>query len=245
MTGRRLALITGAGRGIGAATAVALAKAGCDVVVNYVRDEAAAKAVADRISAAGTSPLLVRADVSVAAEVNRLFDAAWDRFGRIDVVVSNAGRPAPRIAPLAETTDAHFDEVFALNARGTFLVLREAARRICDGGRVVAVSTAGTVTSAAGNGIYTASKAVVENLVLALTKELGPRGVTVNSVLPGLTETDQLANFPDSLRAAMLTATPLGRFGTPQEVADVIVFLASHQARWITGQRVRATGGLV
>lgn len=245
MTDRRLALVTGAGRGIGAATAVALAEAGCDVAVNYARNDLAARAVADRIEAAGTDALLVRADVSVAAEVVRLFDAARDRFGRLDVVVHNAGRPARRLAPLAETADADFDEVFALNARGTFLVLREAARRIRDGGRIVAISTGGTVTSAAGNGVYTASKAAGENLVLALAKELGPRGVTVNAVLPGLTKTDQLADFPESLRAPMLAATPLGRFGTPRDVADVIVFLAGVDGRWMTGQLVRATGGLV
>ena len=170
-------------------------------------------------------------------KVAALFDAA----GAADIVVNVAG--TARFAPIAATTDEDLDAQLALNTRGAFFVLREAARRVVDGGRIVQFSTGGTTSPSAGAGAYLASKAAGELLAFALAREVGARGVTVNVVSPGLTETDGLVLPPPAIDH-MVGLTPLGRLGQPADVAQAVVFLASDAGRWVTGHNLRVTGGL-
>lgn len=235
------AIVTGAARGIGRAIAERLAAEGARVMVNYAQSHnAAEETVASIVNAGGTAGAF-QADVSDPAQAALLFDASAAQHGPLDILVNNAGVAVFR--PLAEFTLEEFEEVFRVNARGAFLCLREAARRIRDCGRIVNISTGATVGSPAGGSVYSGSKAAVEQFGRALARELGPRGVTVNTVSPGFTETDMLRQFPDFIAAAP-AMTPLGRVGTPGDIADSVLFLCSPEGGWITGQNLQAGGGL-
>jgi 3-oxoacyl-[acyl-carrier protein] reductase len=238
----KVALVTGGSRGIGRAVAKRLGAAGASVVVNYRSDESAAAEVVDAIERSGGNGIAVRADVSNTSDLRALFDAAEAHFGVLDIVVSNVG--TARFAPLVDATDDDFDTIFATNARAGFVALREAARRLHDGGRIVAVSAGVTLTHSPGTGVYAASKAALEQLVRVLAREIGHRQITVNSVVPGAVRTDALMNgtTPD-LRANTVARTPLGRLGEPGDIAEVVAFLASDAGRWITGQNIPASGG--
>ena len=234
------AIVVGGSRGMGRAVVEALAGAGAHVGFSYVRDANAAKAVEETVKSRGGVATAVRADSTKADDVVALFDAVG-RYGAPDIVVNVAG--TTRFGPLAGASDEDFDVQLALNTRGAFFVLREAGRRIADGGRVIQFSTGGTTSPSAGAGTYLASKAAGEQLAFALARELGARGVTVNVVSPGLTETDGLV-MPKPAIDHMVGLTPLGRLGQPADVADAVVFLASDAGRWITGHNLRVTGGL-
>ncbi|MEU6261623.1 SDR family oxidoreductase [Saccharopolyspora shandongensis] len=231
----KTAVVTGGSRGIGRAIVRRLAADGAEVLFSYAKDEDAARAVA-----AGTGARAVRADMGAAEDLRRLFDAA----GELDILVNNAGIPST--TTLLDTSEADYDRVMAVNAKGTFLAMQHAARRMGDGGRIVSISTMSTVWAGPGESAYAASKAAVEQLTRVAAKELGPRGITVNAVSPGPTDTDLLrgAVGGDAL-AATAQMIPLGRLGQPADVADVVAFLVGPDARWITGQNLRATGGLV
>lgn len=195
------------------------------------------------IAAKGARAVAVQADVSDSAQLRSLFDAAEREFGGLDAVVSNVG--VARFARLAEATDEDFDLVFNTNTRATFVALREAANRVRDGERIVVISSGAAVTSRVAGGVYGASKAAGDALVRSAAKELGPRGITVNSVLPGATRTDALAAGMSEEREAQTVAqTPLRRLGEPDDIADVVSFVVSGDARWITGQALYAAGGL-
>jgi 3-oxoacyl-[acyl-carrier protein] reductase len=174
--------------------------------------------------------------------VRNLFRETLDRFGRLDILINNAGTAVYK--PLAEATEEDFDRTFALNARGTFFAMQEAARSMNNGGRIVSVSTGGTVGGAPTGSIYAGSKAALEQFTKALAKEIGGRGITVNAVSPGFTDTDLLNENPQ-FREMGAQLSPLGRLGQPEDVADVVAFLASEHARWITGQNIQAGGGVV
>lgn len=234
------AVVVGGSRGIGRAIVDAMASEGAHVTFSFVRDEAAAQSVVDAARRDSRSVVAVRADSTRAAEVDALFDEVA-RGGAPDIVVNVAG--TARFAPIAATTDEDFDAQLALNTRGAFFVLREAARRVSEGGRIVQVSTGGTASPSAGAGAYLASKAAGEHIAFALAKELGGRRVTVNVVSPGLTETDGLV-MPKPAIDFMVSNTPLGRLGKPADIADAVVFLASDAGRWVTGHNLRVTGGL-
>ncbi|WP_223199287.1 SDR family oxidoreductase [Solihabitans fulvus] len=240
LTGRT-AIVTASSRGIGAAIARRLGADGANVIVNYQRNADAAAEVVAAIEATGGKGVAVRADLSVAADIALLFDTARDTFGGLDILVNNAGLNLHKA--VVDIEDEEFERVLAVNVRGTFLALRHAARQLRDGGRIVNISTGYTRVSFPGEGVYTATKAAVEHLGVALSKELGPRGITVNSVLPGLTDTDETAAIRDQFDtfAAM---TPLRRVGRPEDIADVVAFLAGDDARWVTGQSIAAAGGL-
>ena len=236
--------MTGSSRGIGAAIAARLAADGIAVLVNYRTDHEAADRVVSAITADGGRAVAVQADVTDADQLRSLFGAAHEHFGRLDVVVSNAG--IGRTVPIAEATDADFDTVFAVNTRATFLALREAAHRLTDGGRIVVISRA-NLHPTKGGGLYAASKAAGDQLVRAAAQELGPRQITVNSVLPGATRTDMWTGRAQGVGddAGIAARTALGRLGEPSDIADVVAFLVSDTARWITGQAIAADGGLV
>ncbi|UIJ34309.1 SDR family oxidoreductase [Allobranchiibius sp. GilTou73] len=235
--------MTGASHGIGAAIAVRLAADGFGVLVNYRSDRAAANSVVASIIDGGGRATAVQADVGDPDQVRRLFDAAEQFFGRVDVVVSNAG--VGHTAMIADVTDAEFETVFAVNTRATFAVLRESARRLTAGGRIIVISRS-RLAPRPGGGLYAASKAAGDQLVRAAAQELGPRHITVNSVLPGATRTAMWTDRADSTGEAQKTiaATALGRLGEPQDIADVVAFLASDAARWITGEMIAVDGGL-
>lgn len=241
LTGKN-AIITGASRGIGRAIALRLAEDGASIAINYVTDERAAVDTANAILQAGGKAILVQGDMGVHADIVRMFDDAEQRLGRLDIVVASAGVSV--FKPHALVTAEDFDRVFAVNARGVFFVLQEAARRVRDGGRIVHVSTAGTGMPYPAAGVYAGSKAAAERFVASLAKELGGRGITVNSVSPGATETDGLV-MPKEAVDQLVAQTPLGRLGQPSDIADVVAFLASEHGRWMTGQNLRATGGVL
>jgi len=236
----RTAIVTGGSRGIGRAIAEKLAERGAPVVVNYTLSSAAAGEVAQAITKAGGKAIAVQADVSKPGDVQRLFAETEKVFGKPAIVVANAGVYAQKA--IAETTDEDFDNIFSVNAKGTFFTLREAARQVQDGGRIVALSTGGTKLFMPGGAAYLGSKGAVEQFVRTLAYELAQRQITVNAVSPGFTETDML---PEKFRAYGAGMSPFKRVGTAQEVAEVVAFLAGPEAGWVTGQNVQAGGGVV
>ncbi len=239
----RTAIITGASRGIGAAIAERLAKDGFSVVVNYAGNEAEASAAADKIKAAGGRAMTVKADVSKPAEVTHIFDAAEKEFGGVDVLVNNAG--IMNLASIATTDDAMLDRTVSVNLKGTFNGLREAAKRLRNGGRIINCSTSVVGTKLETYGIYAATKAAVEILTSILSKELRGRSITVNAVAPGPTATDLfLHGKSQELIDHFAKMNPLERLGTPQDIASVVAFLAGPDGSWINGQVLRANGGM-
>lgn len=242
LTGK-VAIVTGASRGIGRAIAERLAQDGATVVVDYSHSADKAQEVVSAIEAKGGTAIALQADMSQVAQIRTLFQETIDKFGKIDILVNNAGTSL--FKPLAETTEAEFDKQFALNAKGTFFALQEAAKHLSDNGRIVNISTTGTVSGGANFAAYVGSKSAIEGFGLCLAKELGARGITVNAVLPGLTETDMsLETLSDEARQAMVAQTSLGRLGKPEDIADVVAFLVSDRSRWITGRSIQADGGL-
>jgi len=240
---RKIAIVTGGSQGIGRAIAKRLAQDGASVVVNYAHSADKAKELVSAIEAVGGQALAIQADISQVADVRRLFQETVSHFGHMDILVNNAGTFLSK--PLAEVTEEEFDTLFMLNTRGVFFALQEAVRRIEDGGRIVNISTAGTVNSIAGGAVYTGSKVAVEQFALALAKELGERGITVNTVSPGATKTELFnKNTTPEIQAHWAQMSPLGRLGQPADIADVVAFVVSDQARWLTGQNIRATGGV-
>ncbi|WP_261569544.1 SDR family oxidoreductase [Frankia gtarii] len=242
----RVALITGAGGEIGTAIATELASLGAAVVCNH-RDQAdrdAAEVAARAARARGPSAMLVAADVSDAAAARHLLDRVEETLGRLDVLVNNAGTAV--FGPIAGLTDEQFDAVVSANLRGVFNVCREAAGRLADGGRVLSLSSSSTAMALPGYGLYSATKAAVEQISRALARELGPRGITVNVVSPGPIDTAAFrrGKTPD-LIAHFEAASPLGRLGTPADVAGAIGLLCRPEAGWITGQNIRVNGGQV
>lgn len=235
----KIAIVTGGGRGIGRAVVMRLVADGASVVINYANDDQAAREVVAEVTAVGGKAVAVQADVSRAADVLRLFDEAQAAFSHLDIVVANAAVVVTK--PLTESTEADFDHVFGTNAKGVFLTLREAGRRIRNGGRIIVVSTVGTKIFLPNTPLYLGSKGAVEQFVRSLSRELGPRGVTVNAVSPGFTDT---ALLPDHDRAEAASMSAFNRVGSPEEVADVIGFLTGNAARWVTGQDIGACGGI-
>ena len=241
---RRCAIVTGSSKGIGAAVAERLARDGFATVVNYTRGEEAAQAVATRITSEGGHAIAVRADVSDPAAMATLFDRATDAFGGVDVLVNNAG--IMKLKPLADCDDALFDQHVAINLKGTFNGLREAARRLRDHGRIVSFSSSVVGLYQPTYAIYAATKAGVEAMSHILAKELGRRGITVNVVAPGPVATELfLGDKSDDQVAQVTRMIPLGRLGEPDDVAGVVAFLVGPDGGWVNGQVLRANGGVV
>ena len=241
---KKVAIVTGGSRGIGAAIAERLAADGFAVVINYAGSAAEAEALAGKIAQAGSRAITAQADVSDAAAVARMFDAAESAFGGIDVLVNNAG--VMRLAALGDADDAAFDSQIAINLKGTFNTLREAARRLRKGGRIVNLSSSQAGILSPTYGIYAATKAAVEALTHVLAKELRGRDITVNAVAPGPTATKLfLDGKSKELVDHLAKASPLGRLGQPEDIAAAVSFLAGPDGGWINGQVLRANGGII
>lgn len=241
---KQVAIVTGASRGIGAAIARRLGRAGTAVVVNYARGREQAEKLVGEVVAAGGRAIAVEADLSAADGARKLFDAAEKEYGHVDVLVNNAG--IMKLAPIAEVTDEDVDAQLAVNLAGVLRGMREAARRLREGGRIVSFSTSVVGLYQPRYGVYAATKAAVETLTHILAKELGPRGITVNAVAPGPVETELfLADKTEEQVNAVRKMNPFGRLGRPEDIADVVAWLASEEARWVSGQVIRANGGVV
>lgn len=238
----RVAVVTGASRGIGAAIARRLAAEGADVVVNYVQAEQDALQLVGDIKAAGGQAVAVRADMTDLEQIKGLFNKALETFDRLDILVNNAG--AFEMRPLERIDEMHYARTFTVNVRAVLFATREAARYFGrEGGCIINLSSIAARLSMPGGSVSAASKAAVEALTRCHAAELGPRGIRVNAVAPGATETDIDRWQPPDLRDQIIKATALGRVGTPEDIADVVSFLASDDARWITGKVIDADGG--
>ncbi|HZP81151.1 MAG TPA: glucose 1-dehydrogenase [Chthonomonadaceae bacterium] len=240
----KVAIVTGASRGIGAAIARRLAADGARVVVNYSASEEAARQVITQIGEAGGEAVAVQADLSDYWQIPGLFEMAMLQYGRLDILVNNAG--VAEFHPLGEITQREYERQFDVNVRGVLFASQEAAKRFGEeGGRIINITSGAAQACPPGTSVYSATKAAVEAMTKSHAAELGPRQITVNAVAPGFTETDMLAAvFPADARASMIARTPLGRIGTPEDIADVVAFLVSDDARWITGQVIGVNGGL-
>lgn len=238
----RTAIVTGASKGIGAAIATRLASDGFRTVVNYAAGADEARQVVASIERNGGMAMAVRADVADPSEVRVLFDRAEAEFGSVDVLVNNAG--VLKASPLAEVSDEDYFRMISVNLTGTFNGLREGARRVRDGGRIISLSTSIVGNYIPGHGVYAATKAAVEAMTHVLAKELGSRRITVNAVAPGPIATELLlASRPEEQLRRLVDDIPLGRLGEPDDIARVVSFLASSESGWVNGQVVRANGG--
>lgn len=241
---QRCAIVTGSSRGIGAACAEKLALDGFAVVVNFSGNEATANELVCKIVSGAGKAIAVKANVADPQAVTALFDAATNAFGGVDVLVNNAG--IMTLAPLADTDDALFDNHVAVNLKGVFNGMREAARRLRDGGRIINFSSSVVGLYQPTYGVYAATKAAVEALTHILAKELGRRKITVNAIAPGPVATDLFLNGKTQEQIEHVSKMiPLGRLGEPDDIAQVVSFLAGPDSGWINGQVIRANGGIV
>jgi 3-oxoacyl-[acyl-carrier protein] reductase len=235
----KVAIVTGASRGIGRAIAERLAQDGVMVIVNYGKSAGKAKAVVAGIESKGGKAVAMQADMSKVADVRRLVRDTVQRFGRLDILVNNAGIFMTK--SLVETMEEDYDRLFALNAKGAYFAMQEAAKVIEDGGRIVNISTDGTHMGFSGGTVYLGSKGALEQFTKGLAHELAPKGVTVNSVSPGFTDTEMLSD--PNVRQMGAQMSPFRRVGTAQEIAEVVAFVVRDEARWLTGQNIHAGGG--
>jgi 3-oxoacyl-[acyl-carrier protein] reductase len=240
---QKVILVTGASRGIGATIASKLAEAGAKVIVNYAGGKEPAEKLVEEIKQQGGDAIAVQADVSKADEVKNMFDAAIAHYGRIDVLVNNAGIMITKL--LKDTTDEDFTRQFDINVRGTFNTLREAATRLADKGSIINFSTSVNRIMLPTYGTYVATKAAVEQLTRVFSKEVGTRGINVNSVSPGPTNTELFTKGkPQEVIDRLASLSAFNRIGEPEDIAEIVLFLASDEAKWISAQNIGVNGGM-
>lgn len=238
----KVALVTGASRGIGRAIAERLGRDGANVAITYAGNQDKAQAVVTTIQSHGGQAIAIQSDISNIEATRNLFGQVLSTFGQLNIVVNNVGVSVYK--PTVDMTESDFDRVFNTNAKGTFFALQESAKHLSDGGRIISLSSGATKQSIPMGGLYAASKAAIEQFSFALSKELGHRGITVNLVSPGVTETDGLIMPADALEH-LIQSTPLGRLGQPADIADVVAFLVSDDAFWVNGQTIQVNGGIL
>lgn len=241
----KVAVVTGASKGIGAAIATALAAEGASVVVNYASSQEGAQAVVDRIKAAGGQAVAVRGDVSKQPEAQAIVDTAVQQFGRLDILVNNSG--VYGFAPLETITEEDFNRHFNINVLGLLLTTQAAVKHMEEGASIINIGSVVTRITPPGSAVYTGTKGAVDAITGVLSRELGPRKIRVNALNPGMIETEgtHSAGFIGSdFHASAVAQTPLGRIGQPEDVASIAVFLASNDSYWLTGEQLLAGGGV-
>jgi len=241
----KVAIVTGASKGIGAGIAKALAEAGAAVVVNYASSKSGADAVVSAIASNGGQAIAVQGDVSLKSDAQAIVDAAISQFGRLDILVNNSG--VYEFASIDEITEDHFHRLFNVNVLGTLLTTQAAAKHLDDGGSVINISSVVSRITPPNSAVYTGTKGAVDAITGSLARELGPRNIRVNAINPGLIETEgtKTANVVGSeMEQLIISQTPLGRSGQVHDIAPLAVFLASDDARWLTGETLIASGGL-
>ena len=241
----KVAVVTGASKGIGAAIALELAKEGASVVVNYASSKEGAEKVVSEIKKNGGKAMAIQANLANPADIQRLFKETSDAFGKIDILINNAG--VYEFVPIEEITVEHFHKIFDINVRGLLLAIKEALNYFGPSGSIVNISSVASTKGAARTSVYSASKAAVDTITKSLAKELGPRKIRINSVNPGMVETEgtqTMGILESDFRRTSEAQTPLGRIGRPSDIAPAVVFLASDDACWITGETLFITGGL-
>jgi 3-oxoacyl-[acyl-carrier protein] reductase len=244
MLAGKTALVTGASRGIGRAIALRLAEAGANVVVNYAGSEAAAAETVAKVKELGREAIMIRANVANAEEVNEMFKEALERFGTIDILVNNAGITRDNL--LMRMKEEEWDDVIATNLKGVFNCLKAATRPMMKqrSGKIINITSVVGVLGNPGQANYVAAKAGVIGLTKTAARELASRGITVNAVAPGFIDTDMTAVLPEDVKASMLGQIPLGRLGQADDIAGVVLFLASDAANYMTGQTLHVDGGM-
>ncbi|MFF2889667.1 SDR family oxidoreductase [Paenibacillus sp. NPDC057967] len=240
----KVALVTGASRGMGKQIADDLAKHGAKVVVNYASSPAKAEEVVAGIVQRGGEAIAIQADISRVAEVERLFRETLKAFGQVDVLVNNAGIMITK--PLLQTTEEDFDKQFAINVKGTYFAIQQAAKHMGEGGRIINFSTSVTGQMFPAYSTYAGTKGAVEQFTRQLAKELGPKGITINAVAPGPVNTElfTVGKTEEQIKATG-SMNAFGRIGEPEDISEIVLFLASEQSRWVTGQTIRANGGFI
>jgi 3-oxoacyl-[acyl-carrier protein] reductase len=240
----RVAIVTGGGRGIGRAVAARLAEAGANVAISYRQDDAAAEETAQRVREAGVECELFKGDVSSPESVEALFKGAGDTFGRVDILVNNAGITRDNL--MMRMKEEEFDEVLRTNLKGTYLCTRAALRPMIRArwGRIVNVSSVVGLVGNAGQANYAASKAGIIGFTKSVAREVAQRRITVNAVAPGYVETELTGSLPENVKDQIRGQVPMGRFGEPEEVAEVVAFLAGEAAGYLTGQTIAVDGGM-
>ncbi|SHG86601.1 SDR family oxidoreductase [Flavobacterium defluvii] len=239
----KVVLITGSSRGIGAAIAQKVSEAGAKVIINYAGSKEPAEKLAQEIKASGGQAIAIKADVSNSAEVKALFDESIAHFGKIDVLINNAGIMITKL--IKDTTDEDFDRHFNINVKGTFNTMREAAEKLADNGSIINFSTSVNRIMLPGYATYVATKSAVEQLTRVFSKEIGSRGINVNSVSPGPTNTELFTNGKsEEVIARLASLSAFNRIGETNDIANVAVFLASDDAKWINAQNIGVNGGM-
>jgi 3-oxoacyl-[acyl-carrier protein] reductase len=241
----KVAIVTGASKGIGAGIAKSLAAAGASVVVNYASSKTGADAVVADIAKAGGKAIAVRGDVSKAAEAQGIIDAAIKQYGRLDILVNNSG--VYEFSPIEDVTEAQFHRMFNINVLGVLLATQAAVKHFGEGASVINIGSAVSRITPADSAVYSGTKGALDAITGVLARELGPRNIRVNSLNPGMVETEgtHTAGFIGSdFQAGLVAQTPLGRIGQPVDIASVAVFLASDDSAWLTGEQLLATGGM-
>jgi len=241
----KVAVVTGASKGIGAAIAKSFAAEGASVVVNYASSKAGADTVVDAITKAGGKAVAVAGDVSKAADVEKIIDTAVKNFGRLDILVNNSG--VYEFQPIESITEEHYHKIFNVNVLGLLLTTKAAVRHLGEGGSIINIGSAATEVYPPASAVYTGTKGAVDAITGVLANELGPRKIRVNSLNPGMVETEgvQAGGFlGGDFEKSLVAQTPLGRIGQPDDISSVAVFLASDDSKWLTGETIVASGGL-
>jgi 3-oxoacyl-[acyl-carrier protein] reductase len=240
----KVAVVTGASKGIGAGIAKRFGEAGASVVVNYASSKEGADKIVAEITKGGGKAIAVKADVSKVGDVKKLFDETKRAFGKLDVLVNNAG--VFRFAPLEQVTEEEFHREFNINVLGTLLATKEALNHFNGSGSVINVSSVVSTSPVPNSSVYSSTKGAVDTLTIELSRELAPRNIRVNVIAPGGVETEgthEIGMIGTDFEKQIVAGTPLGRIGQPGDIAEVAVFLASDSSRWLTGERIAASGG--